>query len=333
MKDLQELLNRMPPLGAIEDLHKKNPKEKVKKRLEQLNMPNESVSHRDPLTKIGQERLMGKNNLMDITYFYKGLEVSRSVCRVVSMWRDQKTAMGTGFLVSPSLMMTNHHVINSRRMAKLCAAEFEYEHGPEKKPDQSYLFQLDPDTFFLVDEDLDYALIAVSPIAQNAQKKELSDYPHIPLKRSLDKILVEEAVSIIQHPDGLPKMIAIRDNQVIAIQEPFIHYLADTQRGSSGSLVANDQWDIIALHHKSVYRENENGEILLRKGGVWQSPADDPFIDWIANEGVLIDYILEDVSERRVKTHEEELKAELLKEFEELEKEDAGYTLPTERIG
>lgn len=330
MKDLQELLDHLDPAEQVEDLEKKNPKEKVRNRLEQLQIPRKSVSHRDPGSKIGQERIMGKSNLMDITYFHRGIKVAQSVCRVISIWGSQKNAIGTGFLVSPRLLMTNHHVLDSHRKAKWCAAEFEYENGKKKKPDESYHFQLDPETFFLCDEDLDYALVAVNPLAQNSPDKELSVYPHIPLKRSLDKILVGEAVSIIQHPDGQPKMIAIRDNEVLQIKEPFIHYLTDTQRGSSGSLVANDQWEVIALHHKSICRRDEEGNILLKKGQIWESPADDPFIDWIANEGVLIDSILEDIQERRVAKHEEELKAELLKEFVTKERESA-YTLPTVR--
>ena len=71
------------------------------------------------------------------------------------------------------------------------------------------------------------------------------------------KALLGERVSIIQHPQGNTKQIAIRENEVIDIFSDFIHYSTDTQPGSSGSPVFNDQWQVVGLHHAGVIQRDE----------------------------------------------------------------------------
>ena len=56
----------------------------------------------------------------------------------------------------------------------------------------------------------------------------------------------------MQHPRGEKKQVALRENRIVDIPERFLHYSADTEPGSSGSLVFNDQWEAVALHHASV---------------------------------------------------------------------------------
>jgi endonuclease G len=76
------------------------------------------------------------------------------------------------------------------------------------------------------------------------------------------KALANEAVSIVQHPEGADKQIALRNNHILGVMDDFIHYTTDTKTGSSGAPVFNDQWQVVALHHLSVARRNDRGEVI-----------------------------------------------------------------------
>ena len=80
-------------------------------------------------------------------------------------------------------------------------------------------------------------------------------------------------------------MIDLFDNQD---DIPFCQYLADTEQGSSGSPVYNDQWEIIALHHQAVPQTNAKGEMVDAAGEVIRKGGDQGRIIWIANEGIRV---------------------------------------------
>ena len=78
------------------------------------------------------------------------------------------------------------------------------------------------------------------------------------LPESSDGLFVKgEYVSIIQHPNGEMKQIALRENQILDFFDAFLHYRTDTAPGSSGSPVFNDQWEIVALHHSGVPEKDQ----------------------------------------------------------------------------
>lgn len=66
------------------------------------------------------------------------------------------------------------------------------------------------------------------------------------------KAIAGDFVTIVQHPEGQKKQVTLRDNRIVDVFDEFLHYEADTQPGSSGSPVFNDQWELAALHHASV---------------------------------------------------------------------------------
>jgi endonuclease G, mitochondrial len=106
---------------------------------------------------------------------------------------------------------------------------------------------------------------------------------------------------MIQHPGGQPKQIAIRESQIVELApedavnvalDRFIHYSTDSEPGSSGAPVLNDQWQVIALHHRAVPDYDSEHRRLARDGKtVWHEEMGEDEKGWIANEGVRVSAI------------------------------------------
>jgi V8-like Glu-specific endopeptidase len=247
---------------------------------------------RDPGGLPALRRFDTGNELVSSYYLVRGERARRTVARIVD---KRGSSMGSGFLVGPGILMTNAHVLPRDWIAEGATAEFDFVDAGQDQALTLCSHELRPQEFFHVNGDLDYALVAVAD--GSAEGSLLSERGWIQLHGPSGKALVSERVNIIQHPEGRPQELALRDNQIVDFVDDFIHYRADTQSGSSGSPVWNDNWDLLALHHASVGHMNEDGEILTSKNGcVWDygNPND---VEWIANEGVRISRIVADLHE------------------------------------
>ncbi|MGK6320881.1 DNA/RNA non-specific endonuclease [Sphingomonas sp. DT-204] len=228
----------------------------------------------------GFERLIGESDLLSINFLDRGRRAADAVCRV-KLPMEGGHAYGTGFLVGPRLLLTNNHVLASAAEAAQAEAELGYDHDLDGVVRDPVQFNLDPRQLFFTSSELDITLVAVVPIAQNGVP--LDRYGWLPLLPLSGKGIDGEWVTIIQHPNGQPKQIAIHASQIIKVDPAavdvdvtrFIHYSTDTEPGSSGAPVFNDQWQVVAIHHKAVPAPD--------------SPPDDPH--WLANEGVRISAI------------------------------------------
>ncbi len=240
------------------------------------------------------ERIIGANNeLMDITFLYKGAAISRSVGRVV-IQSAEGNGFGTGFMVSPRLLMTNNHVLKNRQTASNSFIQFGYYELTPGNTQPPVQFRFEPGTFFMTDEALDFTLVAVQPVNANGDAVEERGWNQ--LHPASGKALVGHRVNIIQHPSGEPLQLSIRQNKVVRLPESFLHYETDTQRGSSGSPVYNDHWQVAALHHAGVPDMDANGNYLLTDGSIWnRSTQDISNINWVANEGIRISQIVSHV--------------------------------------
>jgi endonuclease G len=106
--------------------------------------------------------------------------------------------------------------------------------------------------------------------------------------------------------------VALRENQVIGLKDQFIHYKTDTQPGSSGSPVFNDQWDMVALHHAGVKKLDDQGRPLTVDNQLWEPSMGADKIVWVANEGVRVSSILASLKRRRWSSTQKVLIDELL---------------------
>ncbi|MGW5719800.1 DNA/RNA non-specific endonuclease [Amycolatopsis sp. NPDC003865] len=197
------------------------------------------------------ERIVLTDDLLGVGYLEGGVTASSAVGRVnIRDDRGRLTGYGTGSLVSPELLLTNHHVLPDTATAGPSVVEFDYQDGADGLPRPVRAFGLDPDRFFVADEDLDFALVAVEAAAG-----DLRPFGFNRLIGSEGKAIVGDFVTIIQHPRGGKKQVALRENRIVDVLEKFLHYETDTEPGSSGSPVFNDQWEVVALHHASVPAE------------------------------------------------------------------------------
>jgi len=278
--------------------------ERVARRLERLKLDRSAAFALTaggisfaPIAGVGPaepavlERILGTSDLMGVSFLELGLLVARTVGRVHCRNRVGRTvAYGTGFMVSPRLMLTNNHVLDNADLAATSQIEFDYQIGLDGKPAPSIFFNLAPADFFLTDAVLDYTLVAVG--SQRPDGRTPADFGWNRLVEEEGKVIKGEYVNIIQHPNGEPKQLALRENQLQDVLEHWLHYHTDTAAGSSGSPVFNDQWEVVALHHSGVPRRDEHGNILARDGQVWRPVMGEHRINWLANEGARISRIV-----------------------------------------
>lgn len=285
--------------------------ERIRRRVERLASRAALATAIDPGALIGFERLIGTNDLIGAEFLAKGAAVARSVCRIQIGGRSAVlTGYGTGFLVSPRLLITNNHVLPDRQTAGESQAEFDYETQLDEETVRSVIFDLDPDVFFATDPQLDYSLVALSPVGADGQAP--SAYGWIPLIEAEGKALRGSALNIVQHPDGQLKQVGLRDNRLVDILEEFLHYETDTSPGSSGAPVFNDEWELVALHHSGVPRRDTEGRVLSRDGQPWQEGMDDSLIDWVANEGARVSRIVRHIRQLDLDPAEAPLRDQLL---------------------
>lgn len=235
------------------------------------------------------ERLIGKDDLIGVEFLVRGAAAARSVARiVVRSGPDLIDGFGTGFLVAPGLLLTNNHVLGDAAAATHSQAEFDFSVAADGAPLAPVAFALEPATFFATNPALDFTVVAV---AAQSGSRSLAEFGWTPLIEAEGKVILNELLNIVQHPNGETKQLALRENRLVDLVENFLHYETDTAPGSSGSPVFNDQWEVVGLHHSGVPRRDGQGRILARNGQPWTQAMGDDAIDWVANEGVRVSRI------------------------------------------
>lgn len=260
----------------------------------------------DPaIAQVRLERILQGNELTDINYLAQGLSCARSVCRIVIRRQGRLIGYGTGFLVAPGVLLTNHHVLSSVELVSEAVAQFRYERtisGAEATP-VDFLFETTPSP--ILNRELDFALVSVTQRASQSGSSQsigigsnsLDQFGWLYLNPQPGKAFVGEFLTIIQHPNGERKQVCVRENRLLKYDEkgPYVWYQTDTVGGSSGSPVFNNSWEVVALHHSGVPRtEVRNGKTvyLTKDNQVWTSDMGNDKLDWIANEGIRVSQIL-----------------------------------------
>lgn len=182
----------------------------------------------------------------------------RCVCKVVvehgvDFRGRQGTWHGTGFLVAPNLLLTNHHVLNSTSVAENAFAEFNFELPPERllnfdsvPPGSTDRYRLDPSRLFITsgvrNNGLDFTFVQIDPAAGRK-------FGFVPMGRGSYKTSKREPTYVIHHPRGRLREVSLDDTELLGDNFPVLHYAADTDVGSSGAPVFNKHGGLVALHH------------------------------------------------------------------------------------
>ena len=282
-----------PPLGL---------KDRVRSYINERRVPDD----------IGAlERAMGTNDLLSVNYFWAGLRAARSVGRIViAPGPGEPGGSATGFMISPHLMITNWHVFETAEIPRRARIQFAYEADASGNERIATWFSLDPGRFFVTHERLDYAVVYVD--ADSKQGPEpLSNFGWLRMNERLGKTDYGQYLSLVEHPGGQTKQIAIRENKLFPFDDTddFLTYQSDTFRGSSGSPVFNDFWDVVALHHAGKPLKDAAGRYIGHDGNpiVDRKPQEHE-IKWVANEGARVSRIVADLLARAPAT---EVKAAL----------------------
>ena len=191
--------------------------------------------------------LVSPDRSRPVSYLEQGLARARAVGRVVL--NLPSGGMGTGFLVSPGVMITLHHVIESAEMARGATLQFDYaERRDGSLPPISEL-ELEPDRLFVTDRDLDFTLVAVKPRSRTGEPALLRGF--IPLPGGDADVEIGEPLNVIHHGFAEPLQIAFRDTRLLGFYDAKLQYGGELGPGSGGAPVFNDRWELVGIHHAS----------------------------------------------------------------------------------
>lgn len=203
------------------------------------------------------EAIVHRDDMVDFEFLVRGAAAGRSVARLtvaavaggapmLASGGQPVEHRGTGWLVAPGLMLTCHHVVRARMpdAAPVSAADLEAQiagmaihfdlHGPSTAG-----AAIGPATLLATaPAPLDYALLEIPS----------GDRPAL----ALDPVPIDPrdyvAVNILQHPEGRPLRVALRNNIVAGTDATGVRYYTDTLPGASGAPVCDDRWRVRAMH-------------------------------------------------------------------------------------
>lgn len=215
----------------------------------------------------GNERLVvdGSNTLLGIAFLGTGLTRSQSICRIKVAFGPEKGGYGTGSLIGPDLLLTNHHVLydekDGNRPATAVEAWFGYEVDEGGHTQDGLTVVRCDEATIDGDQAHDWGVVRVSAASVPA----LAGTPVLSLAGA-QAPRKDDYVFIIQHPDGGPKMIGLSHNLVRFVDDNVVQYWTDTKSGSSGSPVFNSRWEVVALHHRWVTAPASDGVAYRNQG-------------------------------------------------------------------
>lgn len=169
---------------------------------------------------------------LPVSFLEKGLQAARAVGRVEYQGRK----IGTAFLVAPELVLTNAHVVKEIPVLKEGGVRF----NVELQAGAQWRYFAEQIMVSSIGE-LDFALMRLVTPTIGA-----------PVTLSAEAAYPTQPANILQYPEGRSLQVALRRNEIVHVDPTRLYYVTDTEGGSSGSPVFNDDWNVIALHRAGM---------------------------------------------------------------------------------
>jgi endonuclease G len=242
---------------------------KFEQKLEAIRQTFELPAGKVQLPELPEQIVSEVSHLMPVAFLGEGHRVSRSVARVcvpqfvggqaVMNGNRPRLGVGTGWMIAPGLLITNHHVVAARfqedppatsddieLQAQNAQAWFDYV-DIDKPHDEYKMIKAEA-----LNSTLDYAILRLDTAGIGSGAPPVDTWDYLTLASDPTELTKGMPLNIIQHPAGDVKQIAIRRNDCVGNAEGAeFHYLTDTLPGSSGSPVFNDDWKVVGLHRAS----------------------------------------------------------------------------------
>lgn len=275
---LREMANQATLRAIVEEAANDETKRDYQDRFKEMLAGNPAVRSSQPVrlnddgewkgvgakmeATLFHERLMEKRSrLLHIDVARRVSEVAQSVALLEMTYKSGERAHGTGFLIQPNVLLTNHHNF----------------FGTEDKPQQIHAVKADFDYEREFIGSRNWIEGKIKTVKGNAEHDwaiiELAqtiDRPPISLGTPFD-IKENDTVIIVQHPLGAPKQFALDAMAIRSVDDQKIQYVADTQKGSSGSPVFNSSMHVVALHHAESQQDlmvDGKEETIWRNQGI-----------------------------------------------------------------
>jgi hypothetical protein len=184
------------------------------------------------------------------------IERERPVCQILL----DGDAVGTGFLVAPDLVMSNHHVFEmpgtGGQLGALArySARFDYRASdPGAVFSQGTTVGIDASAGYLdksPKSELDYAIVRL--VQRSGKDVMPGEKPRGWLTLDVVKLAVSDPAFVLQHPRGRTLELAVGSITGWEAErgEEIYEHSANTDEGSSGSPCFSWQWALRALHHR-----------------------------------------------------------------------------------
>ncbi|MFF3843168.1 trypsin-like peptidase domain-containing protein [Streptomyces sp. NPDC001930] len=267
MNQVERLIDGLVPLeiwlhNAIEQTHEPGPRAVLQGALDTVAraITGEAELPAEMMPGEMKEEIVLQDDTVPYEFLHGGIRAGASVALLRIPPYESGAPLvpsyphgGTGWMIAPDLLITNHHVVMARSseqpgvrpyvsdedlrlQALMSRSRFDFVENAAAAPEAT------AGELAAWDASLDYAIVRLSPDQERRPTLRVATRPLLVRERQ------RVPVNIIQHPGGLPKRVALRNNLVYRADEHDILYFTDTRGGSSGSPVCLDDWTVVGLH-------------------------------------------------------------------------------------